>query len=64
MKQRIIIDTGPVVAAIRRDTHHAWALQQLKDIQKPLLTCEAVIDDFDIYRIHRGRVIPTLMPEK
>lgn len=58
MKQRIIIDTGPLVAAInRRDTYHTWALEELKDIQKPLLTCEAVISEasFLLQRVHGGQ---------
>jgi len=37
MKQRVIVDIGPLVAAInRKDTFHAWAVQQLSTIQKPL----------------------------
>ena len=44
MKSRIIVDTGPLVALLNsRDTHHAWVVQQLAEIQPPMLTCEAVL---------------------
>lgn len=44
MKSRVIVDTGPLVALLnRRDTHHKWVVQQLGDIQPPMLTCEAVL---------------------
>ena len=44
MKSRVIVDAGPLVALLnRRDKHHAWVVQQLGDIQPPMLTCEAVL---------------------
>ncbi|MBD6619748.1 PIN domain-containing protein [Komarekiella sp. 'clone 1'] len=44
MKQRVIIDTGPLVAFINRREHlHAWVINTLAKIEQPLLTCEAVI---------------------
>ncbi|MDZ8263223.1 type II toxin-antitoxin system VapC family toxin [Nostoc sp. ChiQUE01b] len=44
MKQRVIIDTGPLVAFINRREHfHAWVINTLATIGQPLLTCEAVI---------------------
>jgi predicted nucleic acid-binding protein len=44
MKSRVIVDTGPLVALLTgRDTHHAWVVQQLGDIQPPMVTCEAVL---------------------
>ena len=44
MKSLVIVDTGPLVALLnRRDTHHKWVVQQLADIQPPMLTCEAVL---------------------
>lgn len=44
MKSRVIIDTGPLVALLNRnDAAHAWVVQQLRDIQPPMLTCESVL---------------------
>ena len=44
MKSQVIVDTGPLVALLnRRDTHHKWVVQQLANIQPPMLSCEAVL---------------------
>jgi uncharacterized protein len=44
VKSRIIVDAGPLVALLNsRDKHHAWVVEQLADIQPPMLTCEAVL---------------------
>ena len=44
MKQRVIVDTGPLVALLnKRDRAHAWVVQQLRDIAPPMITCEAVL---------------------
>jgi Predicted nucleic acid-binding protein, contains PIN domain len=41
---RAILDTGPLVALLdRSDFCHSWASEQLKLIQAPLITCDAVI---------------------
>jgi predicted nucleic acid-binding protein len=41
---RTIIDTGPLVALLnRREGHHAWVKTTLRNLQPPLLTCEAVL---------------------
>ncbi len=46
MKQRILLDTGPLVAFLnRRDKFHGWALAQWDQIAPPMLTCEAVISE-------------------
>ena len=58
MKQRVIVDTGPLVAAINhKDTFHAWAVQQLSTIQTPLYTCEAVVSEasFLLQQVYGGR---------
>jgi predicted nucleic acid-binding protein len=47
-----------LVAAInRKDVFHAWAVQQLSTIQKPLYTCEAVVSEasFLLQPIYQGR---------
>lgn len=44
MKGRVIVDTGPLVALLNRnDAAHAWVVQQLRDIQPPMITCESVL---------------------
>ena len=46
MRQRVILDTGPLVALLAaRDRRHDWTLLQLAEIEPPLLTCEAVISE-------------------
>lgn len=46
MKQRILLDTGPLVAFLnRRDNFHDWAVAQWDQIAPPMLTCEAVISE-------------------
>ena len=46
MKRGVLLDTGPLVAALdRRDEHHQWAMEQLRDVAPPLKTCEAVISE-------------------
>jgi predicted nucleic acid-binding protein len=41
-----ICDTGPLVAYLNRsDPYHAWALAVMKQVQPPLLTCEAVLTE-------------------
>lgn len=41
---KAIADTGPLVALLnRRDTHHGWAVEAFDRMEKPLLTCEAVL---------------------
>jgi uncharacterized protein len=44
MNQPVLIDTGPLIAYLNpNDTHHAWAVKILADVDLPLLSCEAVI---------------------
>ncbi len=46
MRQSILLDTGPLVAALNRgDRYHEWALSHLNTIQPPLLTCESVLSE-------------------
>jgi predicted nucleic acid-binding protein len=44
MRERVILDTGPLVAFLnRRDQYHSWVKMQWAQITPPLLTCEAVL---------------------
>ena len=41
-----ILDTGPLVGSLDRDDQwHGWAAGQFAAIQRPALTCEAVISE-------------------
>ena len=40
----IIVDTGPIVSAlVSTDRFHHWAIEVMKGLRSPLLTCEAVL---------------------
>ncbi|MCK5675613.1 MAG: PIN domain-containing protein [Verrucomicrobia bacterium] len=42
----VLVDTGPLVAAISaRERNHPWVNEQLQQIKQPMLTCEAVITE-------------------
>jgi predicted nucleic acid-binding protein len=46
MSQRVLLDTGPVVALLKHQDHfHDWAKNEWAKIQPPFLTCEAVISE-------------------
>ena len=46
MTQRVLLDTGPLVASLnRRDEFHEWARAQMANLAPPLLTCEAVLTE-------------------
>jgi len=46
MAKTVLIDSGAIVAALRkRDEHHEWARAQLDALTQPCLTCEAVISE-------------------
>jgi uncharacterized protein len=46
VKSDVVLDTGPIVAALsRRDGHHRWAVGELSRIAPPLVTCDAVITE-------------------
>jgi predicted nucleic acid-binding protein len=46
MRQQVILDTGSLVALMRkRDQFHQWAVQEWGKTQPPLLTCEAVLSE-------------------
>ena len=46
MSQRIILDTGVLVAYFRRsDRFHQWAVTQWGQVDLPVFTCDAVISE-------------------
>ena len=43
---RVLVDTGPLVAILdASDSFHDWAATNLKAVQPPLITCEAVLSE-------------------
>ncbi|MDB6077457.1 MAG: hypothetical protein JWO82_1204 [Akkermansiaceae bacterium] len=45
-KYAALIDSGPLVALLdARQATHAWAVDQLRLLRAPLLTCEAVLSE-------------------
>jgi len=46
MRRRVLLDTGPLVAYLKRqDRFHGWVTAELANIEPPLLTCEAVLSE-------------------
>lgn len=47
MTQRVgVLDTGPLVSFLADGLeHHAWAVEQWKQLRPPLLTCEPVLTE-------------------
>ena len=41
-----IVDTGPLVAFFDQDEpHHRWVVEQIEDLEQPLLVCEPVLTE-------------------
>lgn len=58
MARTVLIDSGPLVAALcERDRHHRWARTHFQAADEPFLTCEAVISEclFLLERIDEGK---------
>lgn len=46
MANSVLVDTGPLVAALRRrDRHHEWARAHFDAATRPFVSCEAVISE-------------------
>jgi uncharacterized protein len=57
MTQRVIVDTGSIVALLKaQDNFHNWSRQEWSKLVPPLLTCEAVLAEtcFLVRDIHNG----------
>jgi uncharacterized protein len=58
MARTVLIDSGPLIAALRaRDQHHAWARAHFESADEPFVTCEAVIAEclFLLERSNEGK---------
>jgi predicted nucleic acid-binding protein len=55
MAKTVVIDSGAIVAALRRrDQHHAWARAHFEAETEPFVTCEAVISE-SFFLLERAR---------
>ena len=64
----IIVDAGPLVAMmVRTDDHHVWALDRLRELPPPFLTCEPVLAEVAhlVRRVRHGleRFVELLMSD-
>ncbi len=58
MGKAVLIDSGPLVAVLRRrDQHHGWARAHFEAGVEPFLTCEAVVSEcfFLLERAREGK---------
>ena len=58
MAKSVLIDSGPLVAALRvRDQHHEWARAHFESTAEPFVTCEAVVAEcfFLLERARTGK---------
>ncbi len=62
MGNPVIIDTGPLIAIIdQSDAQHRWAIDQLKVLEPPFLTCEAVVSESLFLLSSARQGVPTLL---
>ncbi len=55
MGKNVLIDTGPLVAVLRRrDEHHAWARAHFEAATEPFVSCEAVISE-SLFLLERAK---------
>jgi uncharacterized protein len=57
VKERVVLlETGPLVSFLADGlVHHAWAVEQWKQLRPPVLTCEAVLTEAAILLKREGR---------
>ena len=57
MTERVcLLDTGPLVSFLGSGLeHHAWAVEQWKEVRPPLLTCEPVLTETAFLLKRAGR---------
>jgi uncharacterized protein len=63
MAGNVLVDAGFVVALLsRRDSHHDWAVAQLKRLPPPWKTCEAALSEaFHLVGRRGGPTLRTLL---
>lgn len=46
MRPFAIVDAGPLVALVNvRDAYHKWTVDRLKEVDGPMITCEAAVSE-------------------
>ena len=57
----MLLDTGPLVSFLADGlAHHAWAVEQWKQLRPPMLTCEPVLTEAAFLLKREGRDIDVL----
>ncbi len=60
-RQRILIDTGPIVAILSEaDQHHQRCTEELADLRPPLLTCWPVVTEAQWLLRHDSQAVEAL----
>ncbi len=60
-KSTVLLDTGPLVSFLADGLlHHSWAVEQWKQLQPPMLTCEPVLTEAAFLLKREGRDIDAL----
>src|SRR5437879_4715741 len=55
MARTVLIDSGAIVAVLRRrDQHHKWARSHFEAMKDPCVTCEAVLSE-SFFLLERAR---------
>jgi predicted nucleic acid-binding protein len=55
-KRVVLLDTGPLVSFLADGlVHHAWAVEQWKQLRPPMLTCEPVLTEAALLLKREGR---------
>jgi predicted nucleic acid-binding protein len=55
-KRVVLLDTGPLVSFLAHGlVHHAWAVEQWKQLRPPMLTCEPVLTEAALLLKREGR---------
>ena len=56
-----VCDTGPLLAYLNRnDPHHAWSVAIMKQVQPPMLVCEAVLTEIVYFLREDGLAVDPL----